>query len=444
MSRLKELREKRAAIHAQTVEELKKEQTPEIRQKVTAMFADIDALGADIANIERADRDAAAFALSALPASQQIGNGGTDPTIEQRAVAYHRSWVDAMKNGFEADRRSNRWRGARPKSIETLNETVRFMAEQRDLGEGDPLSRIGTYTGLGFFVPQGFVNNVEVATKWFAPLMDGTVIEILDTLTGNPLPFPTNDDTAVAARVIGEQGDVVAGSTDITAGHVLLAAWKYTTDLVKVSLELLQDSAFDLETFLTQRFAVRLGRGYERDLTIGNGVGKPTGIITDVAASGAVAITAVGSAESSGGSETGTNSIGYSDLVRLEHSVDPSYRRAGKFMFHDQTLSRLKRIIDKFGRPLWVPGMKEGAPDTINGYGYVINQSVSQIAPSSTTVVFGDLKKFLVRRVKDFSVVRLDERFADAGQVAFVGFSRIDSRLIDAGTHPVNVLKQAS
>jgi HK97 family phage major capsid protein len=141
---------------------------------------------------------------------------------------------------------------------------------------------------------------------------------------------------------------------------------------------------------------------------------------------------------------TGANSIGYADLINLIHSVDPSYRRGAAFMLHDTTVRFLKTLLDKYGRPLWVPAVKDNEPDTICGYKYVVNQSFPTLAASATTVAFGDWQKFIVRRVKDLSVIRLDERFADYGEVAFVGFSRIDSNLIDAGTHPLNVLKQHS
>jgi HK97 family phage major capsid protein len=168
--------------------------------------------------------------------------------------------------------------------------------------------------------------------------------------------------------------------------------------------------------------------------------------LTAIAASGATAIVAAGSSESTGGSQTGANSIGYSDLVNLEHSVDPSYRRGAKYMFHDLTLASLKKILDKYGRPLWAPGIGVGDPDRLNGYEYVINQSIPQIGSVSeaVTMVFGDMTKFLVRKVKPMTMIRLDEKYAESGQVAFLAFARVDSNLLDAGTHPLNVLQQHS
>jgi HK97 family phage major capsid protein len=306
------------------------------------------------------------------------------------------------------------------------------------------LNHIGTYSGLGYFVPTGFVNAIEQATKWFAPLMDGSVITIMDTATGQPLPFPTSNDTTQAATLVGEAGTV--SEQDVTASQINFGAYKFTSGLVKASLELLQDSAFDLDAWLVQRFAERWGRGLEYFLTQGEGAtsSEPMGILTAVAQGGGTPVIAAGSSESTGGAQTGANSIGYSDLVNLEHQVDPSYRRGAKYMFHDQTLSALKRIIDKYGRPLWTPGVGVDVGDTINGYSYVINQSMPQIAASNVTVAFGDFKKFVARRVKDLSVQKLVERYAELGQVGFVSFARLDSNLLDAGTHPIAVLQQHS
>jgi HK97 family phage major capsid protein len=324
--------------------------------------------------------------------------------------------------------------GAKP----TLTE-----AELRDIAEGAPmLNHMGSYTSLGFFVPTGFENQIENATRYYAPLLDSDVFTTMTTASGNPLPFPTSNDTNQSATIMGEGASIP--QMDPSAGQIIFAAYKLTSGVVKASVELLQDSAFDLEAWLSERFSIRYGRGLEGFLTNGSGSSQPTGILTAVAASSASPIIASGSSESTGGSQTGANSIGYSDLVNLEHSIDPSYRQRAKYMFHDQTLSAIKRIIDKFGRPLWAPGIAVDEPDTLNGYEYVINQSMPQIAPSATTVAFGDLKKFIVRKVSGVSVQRLNELHANNGQVGFQSWMRVDSNLLDAGTHPINVLQQHS
>src|SRR4029077_668673 len=297
--------------------------------------------------------------------------------------------------------------------------------------EGAPmLNHIGTYTGLGFLVPTGFVDRIEDATKWYADLLKDGTCTVVETATGQPLPFPVSDDTSNSAVVVDEANTI--NESDVTANHVKLASYKLSSGVVKASIELLQDSAIDIEGWLAEPFGIRYGRGLEGYLTNGTGSGQPTGLLTAIAASGATPVTAAGSSANSGGTETGANSIGYADLIDLEHSVDPSYRRNAKYMFHDKTLGQLKKILDKFGRPLWVAGIGVGEPDTLNGFPYVINQSMPQVAPSNTTVVFGDFKQYVIRKVKGMSMQRLVELYAVNGQVGFISNMRVDANLVSA------------
>lgn len=329
-----------------------------------------------------------------------------------------------------------------------LEEAEKRSLEFRDVSEGAPmLAHIGSYSGLGYLVPTDFANQIEVATKYYAPLTAPGVLGSIESATGAPLPFPTNNDTSKSATIVAEAGTI--NESDITASHVIFGAYKLSSGVVKASLEIMQDSFFDLESFLADAFGVRYGRGLEGYLTngIGNGV-QPTGILTAIEASGATPVLAAGDSETTGGSQTGGNSIGYSDLVNLEHSVDPSYRNHAKYMFHDLTLSALKRILDKYGRPLWMPygsSIAQSAQhDTINGYPYVINQSVQPIGASTTSVIFGDFSKYKVRRVSGYAVQKLTELYAITGQVGFLSSMRIDANLVDAGQHPLNILMQNS
>jgi len=303
-----------------------------------------------------------------------------------------------------------------------------------------------SYTELtsgGAFVPAGFVYDVDIATKYYCPFQDNNVCRVLETSTGNLLPYPTANDTAEQAGILAENTSDT--EQPITVGVVNFGAYKFSTRIIRVSLELLQDSAFDFEGFIKQQFAIRLGRAYEQYFTTGTGSAQPTGIATAVLASGATPVVATGSSSNDGvGTSSGT--VGTNDLIALEHSVDPTYRRGAKFILHDKSLQKLKQLLDKYGRPLWVPGLASNAPDTILGYNYVIDQQLNQIgtAGAGAVVLFGDLQKFIIRKVKDLQILRLDERYAEYGQVGFIGFARVDSNLVDAGTHPINSLSQHS
>lgn len=464
MSKLKELKEKRAKAHADAVALLgAAEQTPETRSKADAFLAEVETYSQDITRIERADRMAAELA-GTVPVTDPNADpaASTDPAAAEKAAKNYRSqYMNWLAKGKQGGRMTVRG-GVDVAFLETIKRSIELApnVEARDQQAGQQSITYTEGAPGGYFVPAGFVYDVEKATKFYCNLLDGNTVRIMETATGNVLPYPTNNDTNEAWTIVGEgqqvsdqgqtpnypnQGVAPSGQPgDLGLGSITLNAYKGTTGLIRVSLELLQDSAFNLESFLTDAFAVRLGRGYEYYLTQGNGSNQPSGILPQIAASGATPQIAAGSSTNDGSSNTGANSIGYQDIINLIHSVDPTYRNGAKFMFHDQTLRFLRTLLDKFGRPYWQPSVKDEEPDTFAGYEYVINQSFPQIAASAVTVAFGQWSKFLVRKVRDLQVLRLDERFADFGQVAYIAFSRIDSKLIDAGTHPLNVLQQHS
>src|SRR5439155_22614940 len=191
--------------------------------------------------------------------------------------------------------------------------------------------------------------------------------------TGQPLPHSTDNDVSNVGEIVAEHSQVSA--QDVTVGSILLGAFKFSTKLVKVSLELAQDSAFDMQDYLAKKFGTRLGRILNNKFTVGVGTTEPLGIITAATASG---VTVVG--DDNATSPDPTKEIGYLDLLGLEHSVDISYRRGAKWMFHDTTLRFIKGLKDKYGHPLWLPGIAVNAPDTILGYPYSVNNDMDQLA----------------------------------------------------------------
>ena len=452
LSKARELREQRKKICEQANAVLDNNQlTAEERNKqFDTMMADADRLKTDIDRHERLETLEAEMRGTSAPPNGQPDGGVDEPEIgKERERRYREAWARCMQFGFDA-KPHLRIRGISHEDRALLTQRmVELPAELRDMStQGGAAYPGGVGSAGGFFVPTGFVNDVEQALKYYGPMLagDGTgrdgLPTIMDTATGQPLPYPTSNDTAVVGERLGENQP--AAGADVTLGMIMLGAYMYSTKFVKVSIALLQDSAFNIQQFLTDRFGERLGRILNTDFTVGAGSGgsAPNGVIT-AATAGPIA---VGANANDGAS--GINSIGSDDLVSLEHSVDILYRRGAKYMAHDTTIGALKKIKDKYGRPLWLPGVALNAPDTLNGYSYAANNDMDQIpvAPNSpiTTkkvMLFGQVSKYLIRRVKELSVLRLDERFAEYGQVAFLGFARYDGNLLDAGTAPVKYLR---
>lgn len=276
---------------------------------------------------------------------------------------------------------------------------------------------LGTTPGSagGFLVPTGLYNRIIEAVRSVGGIRDSRAY-ILRTSGGGPLNIPTVDDTANVGQLIAENTQLT--DLAITFGQRPLGSFLYSSRMIRVSLQLMQDSAFDIEDYLAGAIGTRIGRITNAHFTTGTGSGQPRGVVTD-ASSGVVA--AAGN----------TTAITYANLVALEHSLDPGYRRGAEFMFHDSTLKAIKQLLDTTGRPLWVPGVAVREPDTILGHRYVVNQDMAVMAANARSILFGDFSRFFVRDVQDVQIMRLTERYADFLQVGFTGFSRHDSILSD-------------
>jgi HK97 family phage major capsid protein len=425
----KQLREKRAKLASDMNAIMRQEViTAADRVKWARIEDETTELGRQI---EAADR-AARIEQSELALDRERFRSYESP----REQEYRRSFANYLRRGQT---------GITPEERQLLAQWLiehRTTDSQGQAAGSQTLSYTAGSSG-GYLVPAGYVYDVDVATKYYCPFLDDDVFNVLNTATGNLLPYPTSNDTNNQAAVLAESTQDT--ENPLSFGVVNFNAYKYSSRIIRVSLELMQDSAFNLEDFLKQQFAIRFGRGYEAAFTTGTGSAQPTGILTAVLSSAATPVVAAGSSTNDGFG-TASSTVGTNDLIALEHSVDPTYRRGSSFLLHDQSLKSIKQLLDKYGRPLWLPGIAANAPDTILGYPYVINQQLPKIgtAGAGGVVLFGDMKKFLVRKVKDLQILRLDERYADYGQVGFIGFARVDSNLVDAGTHPINSLSQHS
>ncbi|MYL98413.1 phage major capsid protein [Novosphingobium sp. FGD1] len=274
---------------------------------------------------------------------------------------------------------------------------------------------IATASAGGYLVPTGFVPNLITAMKAYGPLNEGGPVTYLTTASGNPLTIPTFNDTANKGALIGEGEE--ADETNVTFGQKTLGAYKFTSGVIILSEELMQDAAINVEATVLGAMGERFGRIKNELLTIGTGVNQPQGIVTGASA---------------GVTSAAANAISYDDLVNLQHSVDPAYRGAAAFMFNDATLKSLRLLKDANGLPLWQPAMTAGEASTILGQRYFINQDMASIATGVTSVLYGDFSKYTVRNVREVGIKRLNERYATSDQIGFIGFTRWDGFVTDS------------
>ena len=286
-----------------------------------------------------------------------------------------------------------------------------------------------TTTTGGYTVADEMMRSLEVALLRFGGMRQ--VATVLRTSTGGPLPIPTTNDTSQKGRLLSE--NTGATETEMTFNQLVLDAWKYSSDYVLASVEFMNDTSTNFPAFIGDALATRIARLQNDHFTTGTGSSQPNGVVT-AASSGVTGV---------------ADPPTYDNIVDLFHTVDPAYRDNARWMMNDSTLKTLKKIKvlqysgDTTGYPLWSPGLAPGQPNTILGVEYIINQSMASPGSSAKKMLFGDFSKYLIRDVVDVTLLRLDERFAELHQVAFLAFARSDGDLLNAGTNPIKFMSQA-
>ncbi len=285
---------------------------------------------------------------------------------------------------------------------------------------------VGTGAAGGYTVPPEFRDKFIETQKWYGPMLQEA--EVIYTDSGANLQWPTNDDTANVGAILAENSQVT--EQDATFGTASLDSYMYTSKLVRASLQFLQDNAINADSWLAERLGVRVGRILNQHFTTGTGAAQPDGLVTGAT----VGATSTGSFATTGG-------ISYDSLIDLVESLDPAYGGGPglKFMAHQTARKAIRKIKDSQGRPLWEPSLQVGQPDTLLGYGLVLNNDMPAMAQSSKSLGFGNIRAaYVIRIVKGLTVLRLTERYADFLQVGFLGFERADAHLQDSSAFKIH------
>jgi len=308
----------------------------------------------------------------------------------------------------------------KPTTLRASSVTMKELpAEYRDMV-------VGTTTSGGYLVPIDFQKELEVATLAYGDSLK--VFRKLHTDNGEALQWPLENDTTNYAVPLAEATQV--SEQDATFGQVTINTEMYTTKLVRMSRQLLEDSAIDAVGLVKDSFAIRMARGLVTSTTLGSTSTYTQGLLVSGTINSAAKYTATG---------TGATVLvpQYLDIAKLYGLLDPSYRPNSTWMFNNQMFAALLAVTDTLGRPLFIPNPNGDGLDRILGRPICINQSFPALAVSTAAMLLGDFSKYILRDVGDFVLQRLDERYADYLEVGFLGFQRYGSVFLDAGTHPI-------
>lgn len=217
-----------------------------------------------------------------------------------------------------------------------------------------------------------------------------------------------------SASWVEEEG--LIPESDDAFGQITLGAHKLAT-MIKVSDELLQDSVFDIESYIAGEFARRMGAAEEAAFLTGDGTAKPIGMLNATNGAG-VAVTTAG------------NAFTTDEILDLVYSVRSVYRPKSLFLMHDSTIKALRKLKDGNSQYIWQPGMKEGEPDKLFGYKVVTSAYMPEVAAGNKPILFGDFKSYWISDREGRTFQRLNELYAATGQVGFRATQRVDGRLV--------------
>jgi HK97 family phage major capsid protein len=406
MATVQELVDRRAGVWQQMQEIFgRRDAEGRLSAEDTAAYdraeADFDRWEGEIARAER--HEARAASLSTVDRSGVVppADAGTD-AVNTADEQYANAFRNFLRDGINELEASDR---------QLMRNAL------RDLPKG--AAGVGTGAAGGYAVPPEFRNVFVETLKWYGPMLQ--VSEILTTDSGANIPWPTNDDTANVGAILGENTQV--SEQDVTLGTNSLDAYMYTSKLVRVSYQLLQDRP-DFDTWLARKLGERVGRILNQHFTTGTGTAQPDGFVT----SASVGATSTGSFATTGG-------VSYTSAVDLVESLDPAYGAGDGlvWMMHQTARKAFRKVLDSQNRPLWEPSVQAGTPDTFLGYGVKLNNDMPTMATSSKSVAFGNFREaYLIRQVRELTTLRLAERYADFLQVGFLAFQRADGTLQNA------------
>ena len=374
----------------------KRELTEEESQKFDEMHIDAEKLLEEVRNIEKQEEAEKTLEERIGREELEDPNPTQDKDLKQRAWLKWLRYGDSSLTPEERDARSSfgtpEQRAESGLSTVTAGSGAEFVAEDFASQFVEMLQDLGGVRAAG-------------ATQ-------------ITTATGADFVIPVLDDTAHTGNLTAENTAVTDDDTnDPDTSSVTLKSFMFDSGVVRVPLQLLQDSAFGVEAWLSKALATRIGKITNNLYTVGTGSSQPAGVVTQSTA---------------GVTGSSTTAITYNELLDLKHSLANVYRSNSKFMFSDQTFLAIKKLVDGDGNPLWNAGnVAAGVPSTIDGSSYVINYDMADMGASNKAILYGDFSYYWIRNVLGIQLARLSERYMDKLQIGMIAFSRQDGTLVN-------------
>lgn len=276
-------------------------------------------------------------------------------------------------------------------------EHVNLMLLQRDMSVGDNAK--GGYT-----VPTAFYGKVIEALK------ERVLLRKLGShiLTTSTTEIPV-EDAAPTFGWISENGAYPI--TDTSFKQILVKAYK-AGGVVKLSEELLNDSAINIEQYVMSRMIQGLEVLEENAFINGDGSSKPKGITTaEVGVTTAKGITA-------------------EDVIDMFYSIKSGYREKAVWVVSDDFEKAIRKLKDAQGQYIWQNDFKADTPSMILGRPVYTSSFMPAVAVNAAPAIFGDMSYYQIADRGSMAIQRLNELYSGNGQIGFRVNRRVDGNII--------------
>ncbi|MCD8398100.1 MAG: phage major capsid protein [Lachnospiraceae bacterium] len=387
MTKIMELRGKRAALWEQTKAHLEKHRgengivAPEAVEQYNKMAGDVKALGDEIARLEEQEAFEAQLANpTRIPVTGK-------PQAEAKPVS-----------------------GSPTATKEYYDAFWKMIRRSGDYGEIRNALSVGVDTEGGYTVPDEFERQLIEALEE-NNIFRG-MAHIIHTSSGTR-KIPIAEETGEASWI--DEGEEIPETT-MTFGQTTLSAYKLGT-MIKISNELLHDSAFDLAAYISRRFGVTMGNAEENAFINGTGISQPLGILDDAGAQ--VGVTAA--------SQT---AVTFDEIYALYYALKSPYRKKATFLCNEALVLQMMTIKDANDNYIWKPGLGIAEPDTLLNRPLKTSSYMPAVEAGNKVLLFGDMSYYWIADRVGRTFRRLNELYARTDQVGFMTTQRVDGKLI--------------
>ncbi|MEL7518534.1 MAG: phage major capsid protein, partial [Pseudomonadota bacterium] len=198
------------------------------------------------------------------------------------------------------------------------------------------------------------------------------------------------------------------------------------------SQTMLEDTAFDVESWLASEIAIEFARAEGAAFVDGTGSNQPEGFLSAPNSTAEDGARPFGTVQYIGsGNASGFDAAPEIKLIDLIHSLKAGHRQGASFVMNSATLATIRKLKTADGAFLWQPGMVEGQPDRLLGYPVVEAEDMPSVDSGEFPIAFGNFRHgYLIAEHSATNILR--DPFSNKPFVHFYATKRVGGQVLDS------------